>query len=72
MAAGHDAVISAFNPGWSDPDVYNHQVKGKLCFCTIAPSDLRKLPIRQRDALNIHVTVFQLGVTGIATARDEH
>src|SRR5689334_8457369 len=26
--AGNDAVISAFNPGWSDPDIYNHQVKG--------------------------------------------
>ena len=28
FVAGHDAVISAFNPGWSDPDIYNHQVKG--------------------------------------------
>ena len=26
--AGHDAVISAFNPGWSNPDIYNQQVKG--------------------------------------------
>lgn len=26
--AGHDAVISAFNPGWSNPDIYNHQVQG--------------------------------------------
>lgn len=25
---GNDAVISAFNPGWSDPDIYNHQIKG--------------------------------------------
>ena len=28
LVAGHDAVISAFNPGWSDSDIYNHQVKG--------------------------------------------
>jgi putative NADH-flavin reductase len=28
LVSGHDAVISAFNPGWSDPDIYNHQVKG--------------------------------------------
>ena len=28
MVAGHDAVISAFNPGWSNPDIYNQQVKG--------------------------------------------
>lgn len=26
--AGHEAVISAFNPGWSNPDIYNQQVKG--------------------------------------------
>ena len=26
--AGHDAVISAFNPGWSNPDIYNQQVRG--------------------------------------------
>lgn len=28
LVAGHDAVISAFNPGWSHPDIYNQQVKG--------------------------------------------
>ena len=28
LVAGHEAVISAFNPGWSDPDIYNLQVKG--------------------------------------------
>lgn len=28
LVAGHDTVISAFNPGWSDPDIYNQQVKG--------------------------------------------
>ncbi|MGH7258572.1 MAG: NAD(P)-dependent oxidoreductase [Nitrospiraceae bacterium] len=26
--AGHDAIISAFNPGWSNPDIYKQQVKG--------------------------------------------
>lgn len=25
---GHEAVISAFNPGWSNPDIYNLQIKG--------------------------------------------
>jgi hypothetical protein len=24
----HDAVISAYNPGWSSPDIYNEQTKG--------------------------------------------
>jgi len=28
LVAGHDAVISAFSPGWSNPDMYNQQVKG--------------------------------------------
>ena len=28
MVTGHDAVISAFNPGWGNPDIYNLQVKG--------------------------------------------
>ena len=28
LVAGHDAVISAFNPGWRNPDIYNQQVKG--------------------------------------------
>lgn len=28
LVAGHDAVISAFNPGWSNPDIYNQQVRG--------------------------------------------
>ena len=26
--AGHHAVISAFNPGWTNPDIYNQQLKG--------------------------------------------
>ncbi|MEO5956199.1 MAG: NAD(P)-dependent oxidoreductase [Nitrospiraceae bacterium] len=28
LVAGYDAVISAFNPGWSNPDIYNQQVRG--------------------------------------------
>src|SRR5215467_11960777 len=28
FVAGHDAVISAFNPGWSNPDIYNLMLKG--------------------------------------------
>jgi len=28
LVTGHEAVISAFNPGWSNPDIYNQQVKG--------------------------------------------
>lgn len=28
LVVGHDAVISAFNPGWTNPDIYNQQVKG--------------------------------------------
>ena len=28
LVRGHDAVISAFNPGWSNPDIYHLQLKG--------------------------------------------
>lgn len=28
LVAGHDVVISAFNPGWTNPDIYNLQVRG--------------------------------------------
>lgn len=28
VVAGHDAVISAFNPGWGNQDIYNRQVQG--------------------------------------------
>ena len=28
LVAGSDAVISAFNPGWTNPDIYSQQVKG--------------------------------------------
>lgn len=28
LVSGHDTVVSAFNPGWNDPEIYNHQVKG--------------------------------------------
>lgn len=28
LVAGHEAVVSAFNPGWGNPDIYNLQVKG--------------------------------------------
>jgi len=28
LIRGHDAVISAFNPGWNNADIYNLQLKG--------------------------------------------
>jgi uncharacterized protein len=28
LVAGRDAVISSFNPGWGNPDIYDLQVKG--------------------------------------------
>lgn len=28
LLRGHDAVISAFNPGWKDPNLYDDQVRG--------------------------------------------
>lgn len=34
LVARHDAVISAFNPGWTNPDIYNQQVKGTEAIIT--------------------------------------
>jgi putative NADH-flavin reductase len=28
LVKDHDAVISAYNPGWENPDIYNEQIKG--------------------------------------------
>jgi len=28
LVKGHDAVISAYNPGWSNPDIHNEQIRG--------------------------------------------
>ena len=28
LVKGHDAVISAYNPGWDNPDIYNEQING--------------------------------------------
>lgn len=28
LVSGHDAVISAFNPGWTNPNLYEDQVRG--------------------------------------------
>lgn len=31
LIAGQDALISAFNPGWKDPNLYSDQVRGTAC-----------------------------------------
>lgn len=28
LLEGHDAVISAYNPGWDDPEIYDHYLEG--------------------------------------------
>lgn len=34
LIAGRDALISAFNPGWKDPNLYADQVRGTACIIT--------------------------------------
>jgi len=44
IVKGHDAVISAYNPGWSDPDIYNDQIKGyKAIISGVKKSGIRRL-----------------------------
>jgi uncharacterized protein len=34
--AGHDVVVSAFNPGWGDPEIYNKHLDGSKAIITAA------------------------------------
>jgi putative NADH-flavin reductase len=44
LVKGHDAVISAYNPGWSNPDIYNEQIKGYERIVTgVKKSGIRRL-----------------------------
>lgn len=44
LVKGHDAVISAYNPGWSNPDIYNEQIKGaKAIISGIKRSGIKRL-----------------------------
>ena len=44
IVKGHDAVISAYNPGWSDPDIYNDQIKGyKAIISGVKRSGIKRL-----------------------------
>jgi uncharacterized protein len=38
VLAGHDALISAFNPGWKDPNLYADQVRGTASILKAAKS----------------------------------
>jgi putative NADH-flavin reductase len=44
LLKGHDAVISAYNPGWSNADIYNEQIKGyKAIINGVKESGIRRL-----------------------------
>lgn len=44
LVKGHDAVISAYNPGWSNPDIYNEQIKGYRAIITgVKTSGIKRL-----------------------------
>src|SRR5262245_18389727 len=41
---GYDAVISAFNPGWSNPSIYHQQVKGTRAIINgVKNSEIKRL-----------------------------
>ncbi|BBU32534.1 3-beta hydroxysteroid dehydrogenase (plasmid) [Burkholderia sp. THE68] len=41
---GHDAVVSAFNPGWKDPDLYDNFMRGSAAIVEgVEASDVRRL-----------------------------
>ena len=44
LVAGHDAVISAFNPGWTNPDIYEQQIKGtKAIIAGVKKAGIKRL-----------------------------
>jgi len=44
LVKGHDAVISAYNPGWSNPDIYNEQIRGyKAIIDGVKKSGIKRL-----------------------------
>jgi putative NADH-flavin reductase len=58
LVMGHDAVISAFNPGWNNPDIYNQQVKGARSIINGVdlpgfPPEYKQGALATREALNL-------------------
>jgi putative NADH-flavin reductase len=44
LVKGHDAVISAYNAGWDNPDIYNDGIKGaKAIISGVKKSGIRRL-----------------------------
>jgi putative NADH-flavin reductase len=44
LVKGHDAVISAYNPGWKNPDMYNQQIEGyKRIISGVKESGIKRL-----------------------------
>lgn len=44
LVTGHDVVISAFNPGWTNPDIYDLQVKGtKTIIAGVKKAGIKRL-----------------------------
>ena len=44
LVKGHDAVISAYNPGWKNPDIYNEQLEGyKAIISGVKKSGIKRL-----------------------------
>ena len=41
LLAGHDVVISAFNGGWGDPDIYNKHLDGSRAIASAPPASAR-------------------------------
>ena len=44
LVKGHDAIISAYNPGWSNPDLYDEQIEGyKRIISGVKESGIKRL-----------------------------
>jgi putative NADH-flavin reductase len=44
LVKGHEAVISAYNPGWTNPNIYNEQIEGyKKIISGVKKSGIKRL-----------------------------
>jgi putative NADH-flavin reductase len=65
LVKGHDAVISAYNPGWSNPDIYNEQIRGyKAIISGVKRSGIKRLlVVGGAGTLEVSPGVLVLDVT---------
>ena len=65
VIAGHHVVISAFNPGWTNPDIYNLQVKGARAIIDgVKKAGMKRLLVGGAGSLEVKPGVQSVDLPG--------